>query len=199
MGKQQDKRATSAPDKFFVFGIDNKGKPRGARFAEFNERALNFVLDLMLTSVYPASAAFAEAGMKLPPGRIYSSGKAFVPNVRRDLVEKLEAVLATQGDESQKYKLAHPPGQTPEHGGQPDEAKVQTMSPITFGLPQTWDSVQPGHVVLIHESPTDGWWEATVLEREEEILTLRFRDYPRQPKFQRHISQVALINPGPTA
>jgi len=40
---------------------------------------------------------------------------------------------------------------------------------------------------------------STVIERDGEILTLRFRDYPRQPKFQRHISQVALINPGPEA
>ena len=76
---------------------------------------------------------------------------------------------------------------------------MRTVSPISFGLPRTWDSIQPGHVVLVHESPTDGWWEATVQEREEEILTLKFRDYPRQPKFQRHISQVALINPGPMA
>lgn len=137
--------------------------------------------------------------MKLPPGRIYSSGKAFIPNIRRDLVEKLEAALATEGDESQKYKLAYPSGETPEHEGHTEQAKVRTISPVTFGLPRSWDNIQPGHVVLVHESPADGWWEATVMEREDEILTLRFRDYPRQPKFQRHISQVALINPGPMA
>jgi hypothetical protein len=199
MGKQQEKKAAATPDKFFVFGMDDKGKPRGARFAEFSERALNFVLNLMLTGVCPASAAFTEIAMKLPPGRLYSSGKAFIPNIRRDLVEKLDAVLATPGDESQKYKLAHPPGETPEYEGNPEEAKIRTISPITFGLPRTWDSIQPGHFVLIHEGPSTGWWEATVLEREDEILTLRFRDYPRQPKFQRHISQVALINPGPMA
>ena len=75
MGKRQEKKAPAAPDKFFVLGFDNKGKPRGARFAEYNERVLNFVSDLMLTSVYPASAAFTEAAMKLPPGRAYASGK----------------------------------------------------------------------------------------------------------------------------
>ena len=199
MGKQQDKKAAATPDKFFVFGIDDKGKPRGARFAEFNERALNFVLDLMLTGVYPASAAFTEIAMKLPPGRLYSSGKAFIPNIRRDLVEKLSGVLATPDDGSQKYKLLYPPGQTPEDEGLPQGDKVRTVSPITSGLPRSWDCIQAGHVVLVHESPSDGWWEATVQEREEEILTLKFRDYPKQPKFQRHISQVALINPGPEA
>jgi hypothetical protein len=198
MGKQQEKKAPATPDKFFVLGFDNKGKPRGARFAEYNERVLNFVSDLMLTSVYPASAAFAEAAMKLPPGRVYASGKAFVPPVKRDLIEKLVHVLNVPGDDSQQHRLAYPPGQTPGHEYEP-EAKVPTVSPITSGLPQSWDSIGPGHVVLVHESPADGWWEATVQEREEEILTLKFRDYPRQPKFQRHISQVALINPGPMA
>jgi len=181
-----------------VLGFDNKGKPRGARFAEYNERVLNFVSDLMLTSVYPASAAFTEVAMKLPPGRIYASGKAFIPPIKRDLVEKLAHVLNVPGDDSKTFKLAYPPGQTPEDEGHPEEAKIRTTSPVTYGLPRSWDSIQPGHVVLVHESPADGWWEATVQEREDEILTLKFRDYPRQPKFQRHISQVALINPGPS-
>ena len=198
MGKQQDKKAPATPDKFFVLGFDDKGKPRGARFAEYNERVLNFVSDLMLTSVFPASAAFTEAAMKLPPGRVYASGKAFVPPVKRDLIEKLVHILNVPGDESQSFKLAHQPGQTPASEGEPD-AKVRTVSPITSGLPRTWDSVQAGHVVLVLESPADGWWEGTVQEREEEILTLKYRDFPRQPKFQRHISQVALINPGPMA
>lgn len=195
MGKQQDKKATATTDNFFVFGIDNDGKPRGARFAEYNQRALSYANELKLTGVFPASPAFSEIATKLPPGRLYSSGKAFVANIRRDLVEKLEAALAVPGDESQTHKPPKPP--TDE--ANPGEPRVQTTSPITFGLPRTWDSIQPGHVVLIHESPADGWWESTVVEREDEILTLRFRDYPRQPKFQRHISQVALINPGPDA
>jgi len=49
----------------------------------------------------------------LPPGRIYSSGKAFIPPIKRDLVEKLVNVLNSPGDESQTFKLAYPPGQTP--------------------------------------------------------------------------------------
>jgi hypothetical protein len=53
-------------------------------------------------------------------------------------------------------------------------------------------------VVLIHESPADGWWEATVEARDLEILTLRFRDYPRQPKLQRHISS-RLVRSGPNS
>jgi hypothetical protein len=52
-------------------------------------------------------------------------------------------------------------------------------------------------MVLVHESPADGWWEAVVIHREAEVLTLRFRDYPKLPAFVRHISAIALVNPGP--
>jgi hypothetical protein len=193
MGKQQEKKTTNAPDQFFVFGIDADGKPRGARFAEFNKRGLSFALDLGLIGVHPASPEFAELGMKLPPGRLYASGKGFIPNIRRDLIEKLSSALTAPGETSNQHR---PPPVAQTDDGSP---QVRTISPITSGLPRSWDSIQPGHVVIIHESPADGWWEALVLTREAEILTLRFRDFPRQPQFQRHVSQVALINPGPEA
>jgi len=195
MGKKPEKKDLNTADMLFVIGMDNKGKPRGARFPKCDDRIVSAALDLMLTSVQPASAAFAELGVKLPEGRLYASGKAFIPNVRRDLMDKLNAVLATPGDESRTFKLAHPPGQTPNDEG-PEEPRVPTVSPISSGLPRSWESIGVGHVVLVHESPADGWWESVVVKREDELLTLRFRAYPRQPVFVRHITQVALINPG---
>lgn len=74
-------------------------------------------------------------------------------------------------------------------------AEVRTVSSATSGLPRSWESIAVGHMVLVHESPADGWWE-DALKREDEILTLRFRDYPKQPTFIRHINTVALVNPG---
>jgi hypothetical protein len=41
---------------------------------------------------------------------------------------------------------------------------------------------------------TYGWWEAIVLDRNGDMLTLRFRDYPKLPKFVRHRAAVALIS-----
>ena len=40
-----------------------------------------------------------------------------------------------------------------------------------------------------------GWWEAIVLARTGDMLTLRFRDYPKLPKFVRHRAAVALMSP----
>jgi hypothetical protein len=52
--------------------------------------------------------------------------------------------------------------------------------------------------VLVQESLEEGWWEAIVIARDNDIVTLRYRDFPKVPKFDRHVSTVALINPGPT-
>jgi hypothetical protein len=42
--------------------------------------------EMKLTSVYPASGAFIEVATKLPAGRLYASGKAFIAPIRRDLL-----------------------------------------------------------------------------------------------------------------
>ena len=192
MTKKAESKKSEGSDPLFVLGLD-AGKPRGARFAAWTDVAVVAATKMGLSLVHPASAAFSELAQKLPKGRVYASGKAFVPNIRRDLYDKLIAVTQMPGDGS----LVVTPGQSSTNCIDDGGEQVACISPIIPGLPRSWDSVGVGHVVLVHESPDDGWWEAVVVHREAEVLTLRFRDYPRQPSFVRHISTIALVNPGP--
>lgn len=196
MTTKTNKKDPAITDLLFVLGLDEAGKPRGARFKDCLDRTVSIALDMKLTCIHPASASFAELGMKLPQGRIYASGKAFVPNIRRDLYEKLKARLAQPEDDSSTHRLENPPSQSTADGN-PVPNNALCVSPTIGGLPRSWETVDVGHMVLIHESPEDGWWEAVVVAREDEVLTLRFRDYPKQPTVVRHLSAVALVNPGP--
>ena len=63
------------------------------------------------------------------------------------------------------------------------------------GLPRTWDEIDVGHLVIAHEAPDDGWWEAIVTDCKDDALTLRWRDFPKFPKFVRHRSTIALLKP----
>jgi hypothetical protein len=192
MRKQQDKRQAATPDTLFVFGIDDAGKPRGARFADFNDKIVGVASKMSLTSVHPASAAFTEIAMKLPVGRLYASGKAFVPPIRRDLVDQLNTALDVSGDESQARR---PPA--PEQGKAASE-HGPAVPPVSSGLPRNWDSIEVGHCVLVEDGPLDGYWPCLVIQKEADLLTLRLRDYPKQrQKYVRHVAQVALIYPGP--
>src|ERR1700730_7332079 len=127
MGKQPEKKTANAPDKLFVFGLDEDGKPRGARFAEFNDRVVSAAAQMKLASVHPASPAVAEIGMKLPVGRLYASGKAFVPPIRRDLLRKLTGAREAAGDDSH---IQHPaPAPSPEKTKAGGVVARRTISP----------------------------------------------------------------------
>ena len=192
MTKKAETKKSELSDPLFVLGLD-AGKPRGARFAECTDVAVLAAAKMGLSLVHPASTGFAELAQKLPKGRVYASGKAFVPNIRRELYDKLIAVTETPGDGSQVVKPEQSFVDRTDVGGQ----QVACISPMIPGLPRSWESVGVGHMVLSHESPADGWWESVVEHRDGDILTLRFRDYPKLPTFVRHVSTIALVNPGP--
>ena len=71
----------------------------------------------------------------------------------------------------------------------------QDELPVATGLPRTWEEIAPGHLVIAQEALDYGWWEAIVIGRDGDMFTLRFRDYPKLPKFVRHRSAIALMSP----
>ena len=196
--KDEPAKTVDTIDELFLIGLDSAGKPQGARFKTCDDRVVHAAVDLRLLCVYPASPAFVDIGMNLPSGRLYASGKIFAPNIRRDLYEKLKAVLATPGDSSTTYPSSEPAQVTPESKLVAlSDATATCISPMIAGLPRSWDTVGVGHMVLVHASAEDGWWECVVTEREDDVLTLRYRDWPKHAIMVRHISTVALVNPGP--
>lgn len=175
----------------FVFGQDETGKPRGARFTDTLDSTATVCFDMGLKVVVSIPTEMTELVGKLPLGRVYSSGKAFVPNIRKDLYDKILAGLAKAAEEGNDRVLQL------NRESEPQTEPTPCVSPTTSGLPRSWETIGTGHMVLVHEGPTDGWWEAVVEVRDGEILTLRYRDYPKMPTFSRHINTVALVNPGP--
>ena len=47
--------------------------------------------------------------------------------------------------------------------------------------------------MIAYDSVNYGWWEAIVLARDGDMLTLKWRDYPDQANVVRHASTVALL------
>jgi hypothetical protein len=60
--------------------------------------------------------------------------------------------------------------------------------------PRNWDEICPGHLVIAKQTLECGWFEAVVVERNGDLVTLRYRDYPSYPNHVRHRTAVALIN-----
>jgi hypothetical protein len=201
MTKKSDKLAAASDTQIWVYGLDEAGKPKGARFAASDsEKVLSIAKAMNLQSCQDCSEQIEVVGMKLPLGRIWARGKAFVPNIKRDLYDKLLAAIGSSAgphDRTHVERTVAAPA-TPSGGAAhvPIEATT-VLPPLASGLPQNWESIAPGNMILVDAGPGEGWWEALVVSRDEAILTLRYRDYPKLPLLQRHVATVALINPRP--
>ena len=165
--------AASAP--LIVLGYDEQQKPRGAQFQGADAKLVAEAAKAMDLRVYEAATKdLATVAKKLPVGRLYSNGKGFIPNVRQSLYSEIIVALAVEP--------------------QAALGKDQDEPPIATGLPRTWDEIAPGHLVIAQEALDHGWWEAIVVARNGDMFTLRYRDYPKLPKFVRHRNAIALMS-----
>ena len=168
---------TSTTVPLIVLGYDDQHKPRGARFQGVDAKLVTTAAKAMGLNVYEAATEdLAALAKKLPVGRLYSNGKGFVPNIRQSQYSELIATLAHE-PQAALAKDDEPP-----------------LPVVASGLPRSWDEIAPGHLVVAEETLEHGWWHAIVLDRNGDMLTLRFRDYPKLPKFVRHRAAVALIS-----
>ena len=169
-----------------VFGKDDAGKPHASRFsaADF-ELALKAARLMGMRVMRPVSEAAATLAAKLPKGRVFASGRGFVPFVKPKV---FEALLVTHADPQNQVEgadageAAHT--DSANDGGDGSGAKPGDAD---FG---------EGVVVLAPFAPTEGWWEAVIIKVKGDLLTLKWRDYPDDPVFTRRRNQLVPLPAG---
>jgi hypothetical protein len=91
---------------------------------------------------------------------------------------------------------------------------AQTLGPARAGPPQApptgparpgtanpgdpapdWGRIGPGSLVLATVAAGEAWWESDVVAVNDNLLTLKWRDFPDEPIFVRQRSRVALLHP----
>jgi hypothetical protein len=224
-----------------VFGTDDRGKPHASWFDEIEVDLATKAASLMGMQVLPVATEHHHAlASKLPRGRLFASGKGFVPFVARATFEKL---VACEGVQRPPAPLRDPEqasnGPCPEiraaaggrkgagaslpvagtdlnaapmasagvsaspASGNPERACTASQSGpegnAGGGDPTGATAVADlgvGSTVLATEGHAEGWFESLVLKiDDQDVLTLKWRDYPRNPVFRRRRSQVALLPP----
>ena len=163
----------NAAAKVVVFGFGTGERPHAAWFPHAQaEPARAAAKQPRLNVIDVTNGHATDLVGKLPAGQIHAPGPAMVPFVRGDLYEKVVATLNPHG-----------------------EAGLEPGETILTDMPTSWDAIKPGHLVLFHEGLGDGWWEAIVVNRSGDKVTLRCWDYPGYSKFTMRIADIALINP----
>ena len=174
----------SAPP--ILFGIDSRGKPKAARFGkEHADLAIKAATQLQLKVLASNDPKIADLTAELPVGRVHATGRTFVPFIRRDLYDKLVAAAAN----GNTHPTSPPNGSSGASGSTPGGSAPR--------LPQNWQAIGLGDLVLASQSREDGWYEAIVVEQNGDMFTLRWRDYPRQRRIVRHRLRLGLLYPGP--
>ena len=160
------KETNGTGPELIVLGADEQGKPRAARFpASQADVVAKAAKAMSLTVCKIPGGSLAELAKKWPVGRLYATGRGFVPSVGRSLYGKIVEQL----------QLAGQPVPVDADRGNGDEAAP--------GLPRSWDDIAVGHLVIARDhSTSDGWWEAIVLARDGDMLSMPLQISPNVPR-----------------
>lgn len=204
------KNIDTVPPALAVFGLDTSQKAHGSYFSQDElERAIKAAHDMGLCALRIANDELAALAAKLPRGKLFDSGNAFVPFVSRGLFDTLNAAGEAAGD-----LLQRPASPLHERPAKPRRAAASAVSgpnkregvtPQPYTLPATWADISIGSLVLVVDGKDDGYFPAIVQAVGDEAnladrqLQLLFRDFPDYPRQVRKLSEVGLVHAASTS
>ncbi|MDF2598983.1 MAG: hypothetical protein K0Q54_1806 [Methylobacterium brachiatum] len=193
-------QAVNPTPALIVFGPDKDGKPHASWFTEPDAALATKAAGVMnMRTLLLRTEAHRTLAAELPQGRVFASGRAFVPFVKKSLYDRLSASAGpaeapeTATGETVALASATATGDT----GDQTSTATATGEPR---YPRSWVGVAIGSLVLITEGDQDGWYEAEVIEAKTGgIYTLRWRDWPDLPLLVRRREHMALLHPNTAA
>ncbi|MES0198602.1 hypothetical protein [Mesorhizobium sp. M0011] len=199
--------ASETTRSLIVFGRDDARKAHASVFLLPDVEAAEGAARLMgmhSHRVEPGEAT--DIVMRLPAGKLFDSGKAFVPFVKGELYTRI-VTLAGVADEPRPHSAGANDHDSPENAsagspeavaGHADEGQGGGSGDGggDGGSPDLWARLAVGDVVLASEGPDEGYFEARIMKTKAKgIFTLKFRDYPEAPQVDRSYYQLGLIHP----
>jgi hypothetical protein len=184
-----------------VLGRDDAAKAHASSFTAdqmLQARAAAAAMGFMALPV--TTDEQRDLAMRLPAGKIFGSGKAFVPFVKAELYDQLIAQVPLADQVKRPLRLVKATDDaTSEAEGGGDQLPAANPGasgkapPLT--TPADWSSLKPGSVVLATETVDEGWWPAVVLAVNGHLISLRWRDVEGLPSVVRPLTELALLHP----
>jgi len=177
--------------KYILVGLDDQGKPHASWFGEEDGDAAAVAADLMDMAIIDIANEELEAiAAKLPRGKLFESGKAFVPFVKRTVYDQLAKYFDEEFMASTAARVEAAQATAAEGYAKASKGEVPPRQP------EDWSKLMVGDLVLATDNPEEGWFAAQVIEvAADEQLRLRWRDYADLPDFTRGITDIALLHP----
>ena len=184
-----------------VFGLGTDGKPRASWYAKEDGSAAKAAARKMDVRVLAVTSAEKTAlALRVPKGRIFSSGKAFMPLIQREVFDGLEKLAPA--DKPKLKLVASSSGDS--KGAEPASKDDEKLSDATKNagttLPPDWAHISGNSLVLAYSVDDEAWFEAVVVGAGMNgSFTLRWRDYPDEPEITCKRHELALMFPSKDA
>ncbi|MER9483450.1 tudor domain-containing protein [Mesorhizobium sp. M0494] len=180
-----------------VLGLDDGGKAHASWFGEAEVGMAEKAAGMMGMAALPVADASDLRGLtdKLPHGRVFESGRAFVPFVKRTIYDAIATHLPPGYRFPARAAIDRPPpGKSKKASGTgAPESGPKRPEP---SRPTDWTKIEVGSLVLATEGAYQGWYEAQVVKISTEgLYTLRWRDWLDMPVFTRKLIHIALLHP----
>ena len=158
-----------------VFGLDESQRPHASWFSQEDAVLAEKAAGLMGMQVLRVTTDEHRAlAAELATGRVFASGKGFVPFVAKGTYERLRA-----------FEGAFTPEPTP--------APAEPL-PQPANVPATWSDISLGSLVLAADGEELGWFEAVVTEAKGDLFALRWMTWPDLPTFVRRGEHLSLLS-----
>lgn len=166
--------------------------PSGRALVPFAKRDLYALLVALAGE--EAGLAVAAGGRDDPPGANNAPSSDPLGEADPPAAEEV-GPAASSGEERQSDEGEAPSPLADEPAGAPPAPRPGAH--LFVGQPRPGDrsEIGLGSIVLAHEGPDEGWWEAEVIGANGRVFSLRWRDYPAQPTILRKASELALLPP----
>lgn len=181
-----------------LLGRDERGRPHASAFGPDDAPAAERAAALMGFATLVVADEHRALASSLPKGRVFESGRAFVPFCSAQTFARLLDAAGLH-DTPVPVRAAAKPASTPPASAAGNPGGGATGGPGAPSKPPfDWADIGIGALVLATTGgPQEGWFEAVVVyTKADDHFELRWRDFPVDANIVRHRHQLVLLHPG---
>lgn len=179
-----------------VFDRNGNEPPRGSWFdADSVAEAKAGAVAMGAQIIAVKGAEVMALANRVPKGRIFSSGKLFIPRIQKEVYEQLQGHVPEEDRKPQLELVASDEGKSEDDGASESSASGLDLKGT---LPSEWSKIGVGSLVLTRdiEEDDEAFYLAVVMGKAGPTsFQLKWRDYPDLAPLTRDARQLAMLHP----
>lgn len=180
-----------------LFGRDESGRPHASAFSATDAENASRAAALMGLHTLAVGEKNDIIAAGLARGRLFASGKAFVPFCAEVVFARLLTAAGLPDVPMPLEGAGKAAGTSPPTNAGSGGLGGTDGSGAPPSAPRDWSAIGIGSVVLACQGPMEGWWEAVVTyTKANDSFVCVWRDFPDDGEITRARKDLGLLPPG---